>query len=74
MDRIEFINDMTRLRNSDQYAVILKMRNSRSARKTENPKESPLKYDQIISNNDPKMTIQSKRLNEDSKYFDGPIA
>lgn len=50
------------------------MRKSRNARNTEKPNESPLKYDQIISNSEPNITMQSNRLNDDSKYFDGPIA
>lgn len=42
IERIEFISEITRFRNSDQYAVILNIRSKRSARSTENPKESPL--------------------------------
>lgn len=74
IERIEFKSEITKFLNDDQYAVILKIRSKRSARNTDRPNESLLKYVQTISNSDPKMTIQSKRLNADSKYFDGPIA
>lgn len=74
IDLIEFNNEMTKFRSDDQYLVTLKMRNSRSARSTDKPNEPPLKYVQRISNNDPNMTIQSNRLNADSKYLRGPSA
>lgn len=50
------------------------MRKSRKARKTDKPNEVCLKCDQTISNNEPNITMQSKRLNDDSKYFEGPSA
>lgn len=74
IERIEFINEITRFRNSDQYAVILKIRSKRNALRTDKPNEPPLKCVHTISNNEPNITIQSKRLNEDWKYFDGPMA
>lgn len=74
IDRIEFSNEITRFLNDDQYAVILNMRNKRSARSTDNPNESVVKYVHTISKSDPNITIQSKRLNADSKYLCGPIA
>lgn len=74
IERIEFNSEITKFLNDDQYAVILKMRSKRNARSTDNPNESVLKCVHTISNNDPKITMQSKRLNDDSKYLWGPIA
>lgn len=74
IDRIEFNNEITRFRSDDQYAVILNIRKRRNARNTEKPNEPPLKCVQMISNNEPNITIQSKRLNADSKYLCGPNA
>lgn len=74
IDLIEFSNDITRFRSDDQYLVTLKMRNRRSARNTDNPNEPPFQCVQMISNSEPKMTTQSKRLKADSKYFRGPNA
>lgn len=74
IDLIEFSNDITRFRSDDQYLVTLKIRSKRSARSTDKPNEPPFQCVQMISNNEPKMTTQSKRLNADSKYFRGPSA
>lgn len=74
MERIEFSNEITRFRSEDQYAVILKIRSNRNARKTDKPNESVVYDVQMISNSDAAMTIQSKRLKADTKYFCGPIA
>lgn len=67
IDRIEFNNDITKLRSDDQYEVTLNIRSSLSARSTDNPNESSLRADQITSNMEPNITTQSKRLNADSK-------
>lgn len=74
IDLIELSNDITRFRNDDQYLVTLNMRSNRSARNTDKPNEPPFQCVQIISNKEPKITTQSKRLNADSKYFRGPSA
>lgn len=74
IDLIEFSNDITRFRKDDQYLVTLNMRNNRSARNTDKPNEPPFQCVHRISNNEPKMTTQSNRLNADSKYFRGPSA
>lgn len=74
IDLIEFNSDITRFRSDDQYLVTLKIRNSRRARNTDKPNEPPFQCVQMISNNEPKMTTQSNRLNADSKYFRGPNA
>ena len=74
IDLIEFNNDMTRLRNDDQYLVTLKIRNNRNALNTDKPNEPSFNADQITSKIEPQMTTQSKRLNADSKYMRGPKA
>lgn len=74
MDLIELSREITKLRSSDQYFVTLKMRSNRKARNTDNPKDPPFTLDQTTSNIEPEMTIQSKRLKEDSKYILGPNA
>lgn len=67
IDLIELSNEITRLRNDDQYFVTLNIRNRRNARNTENPNDPPLSSDHTTSKIDPHMTTQSKRLNDDSK-------
>lgn len=47
------------------YFVTLNMRSNRKALRTENPNEPCLQWDQITSNMDPNITMQSKRLNAD---------
>lgn len=74
IDRIEFSNEMTKFRSDDQYAVTLNIRSKRKARNTDKPNESLLKCVHTISKSEPIMTMQSKRLNADSKYFGGPNA
>lgn len=74
IERMEFSNEITRFRSDDQYAVILKMRSKRNARKTDNPNESVVYDVQMISNNEAAITIQSKRLKADTKYLCGPMA
>lgn len=74
IDFIEFNSEMTKFRNEDQYDVTLNTRSKRKARNTERPNVSSLKCDQTTSNMDPVITIQSKRLNADSKCFRSPIA
>lgn len=74
IERIEFNKDITKFRSDDQYEVILKIRSKRSARNTDNPNEPPRKCVQIISNTEPNITMQSKRLKDDSKYLRRPIA
>lgn len=50
------------------------MRSKRNARKTDSPNESVVYDVQMISNSDAAMTIQSKRLNADTKYLCDPMA
>lgn len=69
MERIELKREMTRLRREDQYLVTLKMRKSRRARRTERPKEPAWVaiFVQQTSKTLARITMQSKRLKEDSK-------
>ena len=69
IDLMELSNDMTKLRREDQYLVTLKIRKSRRARRTDKPKEPACAtmFVQQTSKTLAKMTIQSKRLKEDSK-------
>ena len=69
IDLMELSNDMTKLRREDQYLVTLKIRKSRRARRTDKPNEPAwaTMFVQQTSKTLAKMTIQSKRLKEDSK-------
>ena len=67
MERIDASNDITRLRNEDQYLVTLNIRSKRRARSTEKPNEPPLISVHSTSNIEPRITIQSNRLNAELK-------
>ena len=69
IERIELSKEMTRFRRDDQYFVTLKMRKSLRALKTDRPKE-PACATMLVQHTSKtlaKMTIQSNRLNDDSK-------
>ena len=76
MERMELKRDITRFLKEDQYLVTLKILNSLKALNTERPKD-PAKATILVQQTSKtlaKMTMQSNRLNDDSKYILGPRA
>ena len=69
IERIELSREMTKFRSDDQYFVTLKILKSLRALNTDKPKEPACAtmFVQQTSNTLARMTMQSKRLKDDSK-------